>query len=214
MARSLDHHRAALELMVTGHVAARRAFGVASERGSGVDARFGFDFDEHHWVDQALDLYESRRGPYVVEELTVRAADFLPILDVGHEDARAKYVLDPAARAFERPRDVAQTLRRLQRGITGRGDRPVFFGRRGARYIDGIAHAHGARITDNGLVFGAARDVSAIHGRQSSAPHVSYVQFRAPKFDGGALGTAARVSLRPDRGAHWPRSAMRCTKPT
>jgi hypothetical protein len=25
-------------------------------------------------------------------------------------------------------------------------------------------------------------------GQQSSAPRVSYVQFRAPKFDGGALG--------------------------
>ena len=94
------------------------------------DDRVRLDLDQHRRIDEPRDLDHRARGPDRAEDLAVRAADRLPLRDVGHVDARAHDVADAGARLRERRGDVGERLARLRVRVAVPDDLAVGAGRR------------------------------------------------------------------------------------
>ena len=94
-------------------------------------------------IDQPGDFDHRRDGADLTEHGAMRAADRFPIVDIGHEDARADDVLELGADCPQRRRDVGQRLLGLSAGITRADDSAGRVRGRGARDIDKLPDAYG-----------------------------------------------------------------------
>ena len=110
-----------------------------------------FDLDEYFGGDQAADFYHAGGRADFIKEFAVGLADLPPVVNVRDVDARAHNVLHAGARPLERGFDVLKHLNRLRVGVSNAGDLPVSIGGRGARYVNGVSHADGARVADDGF---------------------------------------------------------------
>lgn len=81
-----------------------------------------FNFHEMIGVGESRDLDHGRRGPYGVEELTVRATDLVLVADVGDEHPSPDDVLDGEPRLSHRIEGNAERRHGLQVRVTGTDD--------------------------------------------------------------------------------------------
>ena len=124
---------------------------------SGKDG-FGLDLDAPFGIQQFFDDDHSGGGTDVGEDLSVGAADLLPVLGVCDVDAGANDLLEPSAGGLKRGLDE------LEAGAGLVGGRGVFCADgASAGDVDDVANADGARETDDGLEGRCARDVRAVH---------------------------------------------------
>src|SRR5512142_2031274 len=103
-------------------------------RHSAGDDRIGLDFDQHVRIDQAFDFDHGCNGPDVPEDFAVRAAYFLPLIDVGHVDACPNDVVERRACLLQRGFDGLEGLYGLRVGIA-LADQPGGRHCRRARYV-------------------------------------------------------------------------------
>ena len=52
----------------------------------------GFNLNQHVRIDQALHLHHGGRGPNRPEHFAMCATDFLPLIDIGHINARTHHI--------------------------------------------------------------------------------------------------------------------------
>ena len=120
-------------------------------------------------VDQPRDLDHRGRGTDVAEDLAVGAPDLLPVADVDDVHARADDVFQARPRLLERRGDVPERLHGLGVRIALADDLSVRSGRGGARDVDDVADADGARVADDRLPR-ARRTRCSPASRHASAP--------------------------------------------
>src|SRR5262249_17240461 len=98
------------------------------------------------------------------EDFAMGAADGLPVArDVKHVDAGAHDVLQPGAGALQRRLEVLERAHSLRAHVADADDLAVGPGRGGARDVDHVAGAHGARVADDWLPPRAARNMLPRH---------------------------------------------------
>ena len=79
--------------------------------------RIRFDFDQHVRIDQAFDLDHRRSWPDIPENIAMRPADLLPLIDVRHVDSGPDDIRERGAGFFQRVLDGLERLNRLFIGI-------------------------------------------------------------------------------------------------
>jgi hypothetical protein len=89
--------------------------------------------------------------------------DGLPVLDVGHVQARPDDVLDARTRFVQRAGDVFERLSRLLARVAPTDEFTRRVGRRGPRDVDVGPDADGPRVPDRRFPLGARRDVLSVH---------------------------------------------------
>src|SRR3989442_9357944 len=129
----------------------------------------GFDCDEGLGVDEAAHFDQSCGRTDSVEELRVRPAHLLPILDVRKEDARPHDILESRARLSERRLDLAEDVEGLAVRVSGKDDLPLRIrcGGAGDRHVR--PHTDGPRVSYDRLPTRPGRDVLPLHGTAESA---------------------------------------------
>src|SRR5258706_415524 len=88
---------------------------------------------------------------FLAEEFSVCAADLLPFGDVGDKNARAHHVFQARSRFLQRGFDIPQRLYGLRVDIADAHQFSVGARGRRSRNVDCVAHAHRARIPDDGF---------------------------------------------------------------
>src|SRR5262245_10463843 len=97
-----------------------------------LDPGIRLDLDQHRGLDQPPHLDHRGRGTDDAEELAVRLADLLPIVDVRDVDARTHHVTDTGAGLLQSGVDVVERLDGLCVRVARTDDRTARVGRRGA----------------------------------------------------------------------------------
>ena len=128
------------------------------------DDCLGLDLHQHEGIDEGPHLDHRRGRPDVFEELPVGAPDMFPVAcDVDHIDACAHDTRHRRAEMREGTFDVLECLHGLGVRVAGANQRAVGSCRGGAGDMYDIADHNGARVTDDGLVFGAGIEVLTGH---------------------------------------------------
>src|SRR5437667_4048755 len=79
----------------------------------------------------------------------MRATIFFPARNICNEHPSPHNVFKSSTQAVERALDILEDLNSLRISVTNAYDRASLINRRRAGNVNAIAHAHGARVTDN-----------------------------------------------------------------
>src|SRR5215469_11348449 len=123
----------------------------------------GVDLEQHVGINQPSNFDHSRSRADVSKELTVRAPDLLPVLNVEHEHARPYHVFHARPRFLERGLNIPQNLDCLRIRIADADDLSVGAGGRCAGYMNVWADPNGSGVTNYWLPRSTTGDICALH---------------------------------------------------
>src|SRR3989441_572915 len=125
--------------------------------------RFRLDLHQHLGGYEPAHRHERAGGPDLPKHFAMRPPHPLPVRDVGDIHARPDDILERRAGLGECPLDVLERLDRLQVGVSDTDDAAVRPGGRRARDMHRGADPYSARVPDDRLPRGPARDVLTRH---------------------------------------------------
>ena len=125
-----------------------------------LDDGINLNFHQHGRTDQRRHANHCGRGTNIAEEFAVRLADLLPVPSyIDNEHACAHNMFHTRAGFDERSLDDLQRLYRLSVGVTLHFSFGIHARR--SSYVNDIAHAYGATVSNLGFKWGSTGNVLA-----------------------------------------------------